>query len=56
MEPWTDYKQQRHRKKSRRRKLLEATIVIYAAIAIAIAEGVTIPLAARLKRKRARDQ
>jgi|ETNvirnome_2_300_1030623.scaffolds.fasta_scaffold35987_2 hypothetical protein len=60
MEPWTNYEQQRRGKKSRRRKLLEVTIVVYAAFAIAIssmiAEGVTIPLAARLKRKRARNQ
>ena len=61
MEPWTDhYEQERRRKKSLRRKFLEAAIVIYAGFAIAIssaiAEGVTIPLAARLKRRRARKQ
>jgi hypothetical protein len=56
MEPWTDYKRQRCQKKSRRRKLLEATIIIYAAFVVVIAEGITIPLAARLRRKRARNQ
>ena len=53
MEPWYDA-QSRKNKKSIRRKLLEASIVIYAGFAIAIAstvaECITIPLAAKRKR------
>lgn len=61
MEPWANrYKQERLNKKSLRRKLLEATIVIYAGFAIvltsAIAECLTIPIAAKLKRHRERRQ
>ena len=57
MEPWSNhYEQEKRAKKSLRRKMLEAAIVIYAGLAIfitsAIAEGITIPIAARLKRRR----
>ena len=53
MEPWLDG-ESRKNKKSLRRKILEATIVIYAGFAIVfastVAECITIPLAAKRKR------
>ena len=53
MEPWFDGESRRN-KKSVRRKILEVSIVIYAAFATAfastVAECITIPLAAKRKR------
>ncbi len=61
MEPWSERKK-RHEQKSLGQKVVEAAVVIYAGFAIcvlgALAEGVTIPLAARIKNriKRRRDE